>query len=115
TARGLAGTRLGAEILPLFSTQPDQDLAFLPIAERQVREIAARIGLPAPASIEIRIYSDVETFRNATGEPGTVAGFTTGRRIELQPMTTLRARGVLESTLRHELTHVFLESQAAPN
>jgi stage II sporulation protein D len=115
TARGLAWVRLGGETLALFSTQPDQDRAILPIAERQVREIAGRIGLPAPASIEIRIYPDIETFRNATGESGTVAGLTTGRRIALQPITTLRSRGVLESTLRHELTHVFLETQARPN
>ena len=114
-ARGLAWTRLGGETLTLFSTQPDQDRVVLTIAERQVPEIATLIGLPSPPSIEIRVYPDVETFRNATGEPGSVAGFTTGRRIAIQPIAILRARGVLESTLRHELTHAFLETQAAPN
>ena len=75
------------------------------------REIAGRYGWAAPAGIEVRVYPDVETFRNATGEPGWVAARTTGRRIELQPVSVLR--GGLESTLRHELLHVFIGAQSA--
>jgi stage II sporulation protein D len=70
--------------------------------------------LPAPGTIEIRVYPDVETFRNATGEPGWVAAHTAGRRIDLQPAGVLRGKGVLESTIRHELLHVFVEAQARP-
>jgi stage II sporulation protein D len=60
------------------------------------------------------VYPDVETFRNATGEPGWVAARTSGRRIHLQPAAVLRARGALDSTIHHELLHVFVEAQAAP-
>jgi stage II sporulation protein D len=60
------------------------------------------------------VYPDVETFRNATGEPGWVAARTSGGRIHLQPAAVLRARGALDSTIHHELLHVFVEAQAAP-
>lgn len=32
----------------------------------------------------------------------------------MQPIALLRSRGLLESTLSHELVHVMIESQAAP-
>jgi stage II sporulation protein D len=114
TARGLAWRRIGGETVALMTTQPDRDGAVLATAERQVKEIADRYGWTAPAPIEIRVYPDLETFRNATGEPGWVAARTSGRRIHLQPATVLRARGALDSTIHHELLHVFVEAQAAP-
>jgi len=100
--------------MTLLSTRPDQDRAVLVTGERLVREVASQTGLRVPAGIELRMYPDVESFRNATGEPGWVAARTTGRRIEMQPAATLRSRGALESTLRHEILHAFLEAQAAP-
>jgi len=112
TGRGLAWVRTGGEAVALFSTQPEQDRAVLAIAERQLKDIAGETGWAAPGPVEIRVYPDVETFRNATGEPGWVAAHTSGRRVELQPAGVLRGKGVLESTLRHELLHVVVEGQA---
>jgi len=109
TARGLEWHRMGGEGVALMTTQPDGTV--LATAERLIREIVHRYGWTAPVGIEIRVYPDVETFRNATGEPGWVAARTTGRRIELQPASALR--GGLESTLRHELLHVFVGAQSA--
>jgi stage II sporulation protein D len=114
TARGLAWRRIGGETIALMTTQPDRDATVLAAAERQVREIAVQYAWTPPAAIEIRVYPDVETFRNATGEPGWVAARTSGRRIHLQPAAVLRARGALDSTVHHELLHVFVEAQAAP-
>ena len=114
TARGLEWRRLGGERVSLMTTQADRDGACAgQCADRLAREIAARYRWEAPAGIVIRIYPDVDAFRNATGEPGWVAARTTARRIELQPASELQARGALESTLRHELLHVFVEAQAA--
>ena len=113
TARGLAWRRMGGETVALMTTQPDRDGAVLAAAERQVKEIAGQYGWTPPGGIEIRVYPDVETFRNATGEPGWVAARTSGRRIHLQPAAVLRERGALDSTIHHELLHVFVEAQAA--
>jgi stage II sporulation protein D len=114
TGRGLAWQRLNGEILSLQTIQPDQDRSVLQAAERLARMLAQHTNWPFPRGTELRVYPDLDTFRNATGEPGWVAAHTEGRRIDLQPASVLRAKGVFESTLRHELLHVLIESQAAP-
>jgi len=112
TGRGLSWNQLAGESIALNTTQPGTDGALLELAEREMRAIARRTNLPQPGRIEIRVYPNVETFRNATGEPGWVGAQTRGSRIQLQPAAALRSRGALESTLRHELLHVFVEAQA---
>ncbi|MGH7635271.1 MAG: hypothetical protein ACRENC_16160, partial [Gemmatimonadaceae bacterium] len=114
TAKGLSWQRLGGETMSLFTTLPDQDRAALASAERLARSLTQRTQWPLPARMELRVYPDLDTFRDATGEPGWVAAHTTGRRIDLQPVAVLRGRGALNSTLAHELAHVLVESQAAP-
>jgi stage II sporulation protein D len=84
----------------------------LAAAERIQHSIAQRTHWPAPMGIELRVYPDLDSFRNATAEPGWVAAHTQGRRIHLQPAASLRAKGSIDSTLTHELAHVFVESQA---
>jgi stage II sporulation protein D len=105
---------MGGEVVTLMTTQPERDGAVLAAAERQAKAIRERHGWSVAGGVEVRVYPDVETFRNATGEPGWVAAWTAGRRIHVQPAGVLRARGVLEGTIRHEMLHVFVEAQAAP-
>jgi stage II sporulation protein D len=102
SGRGLSWTRLGGESVTLFTTHPDQDGALLAQAERQLRDMAQRTNLVVPRGIEVHLYPDVETFRNATGEPGWVAAHTSGVHIQLQTATALR----------HELLHVLVEASA---
>jgi stage II sporulation protein D len=114
TARGLKWTRMGGEFVAVMTTQPGQDAGLVENAERMVRGLSERTHLEFPRHIEIRLYPDLDTYRNATGAPGTVAGFTRGSRIDLQPEAVLRSRGVFDSTLRHELLHVLVEHRAKP-
>jgi len=114
TARGLKWTRMGGEFVAVMTTQQGQDAALVEKAERIVRGLSERTHLELPRHIEIRLYPDLDTYRNATGAPGTMAGFTRGSRIDLQPVAVLRARGVFDSTLRHELLHVLVEHRAKP-
>lgn len=113
-AQGLRWQRLSGESITMLTTRPDNDRAALTAAELFNRGLSARTGWPALRDIEIRVYPDVETFRNATGEPGWVAAHSSGRRIDLQPVAALRSRGVLESTMQHEMLHVAMEAHAAP-
>lgn len=113
TARGIEWRSIAGENVSLLTTHPQADGAVLAAAERQLRAVVARTNLTAPRAIEIRVYPDVETFRNATGEPGWVAARSNGRRIHLQPAEVLRARGALDSTLRHELLHVLIEAHSS--
>ena len=114
TARGLKWTRMGGEFVAVMTTQPGQDGGLVEKAERMVRGLSERTHLEAPRHIEIRLYPDLDTYRDATGAPGTVAGFTRGSRVDLQPEAVLRARGVFDSTLRHELLHVLVEHRTKP-
>ena len=113
TGRGLTWQRLGGERVALFTAQPSLDGAVLPLAERELRAAAERLRMEAPNGVEIRLYPDLDTFRNMTGEPGWVAARTDGRRVHLQPVAVLRSHDALESTMRHEMLHVVVESQAA--
>jgi len=115
TGRGLSWRRLGGDTLTVLTTQPDQDHAIVALAERELQSAARRTQFTIPRDIEIRIYPDLDTYRNATGEPGWAAAHTSGHRISLQPAAVLRSRGVLDQTIRHELLHVLIESRAAPS
>ena len=114
TARGLAWQRLGGDSLALWTTQPERDGMCSRSRSGSLAAVMERTNWPWPAHVEIRVYPDLDSFRNATGEPGWVAGFTEGRRVQLQPASVLRERGVLEQTVRHELFHVAVESRVAP-
>ncbi len=109
---GISWQRLGGEGVSVLTTRPDRDGVVLALVERTARSVSQQSGLALPRDIEVRVYPDLDTFRNATGEPGWVAAHTQGRRIDVQPAELLRTRGALESTLRHELLHVAVEAQA---
>jgi len=51
----------------------------------------------------------VDSFGRATGQPWWVSGATEGAAIDLLPLTTLKQRGQLERTLRHEVAHALLD------
>ena len=113
TGRGLTWQRLGGERVALFTTGAASDGAVLALAERELGMAAERLRVEAPNGVEIRMYPDLDSFRNATGEPGWVGARTDGRRVHLQPGAVLRSHGALESTVRHEMLHVVVEAQAA--
>jgi stage II sporulation protein D len=115
TARGIAWQQICGATACLKSVDPAQDRAVLALAERQIRAAAERTGWPAPAGLEFLVYPDLDSFRNATGEPGWVAAHTVGKRVHLQPAAILRSRDSLDATIRHEVLHMFVESQAAPD
>src|SRR5262245_10117823 len=71
---------------------------------------AASLRLAEPGPFEVVVHSTTADFIAATGQGGWAAGATRGRRIELQPLDLLRRRGVLNATLRHEMTHAVIEA-----
>jgi hypothetical protein len=72
---------------------------------------AASLRLAEPGSFEVVVHATTADFIVATGQGGLAAGATRGRRIELQPLDLLRRRSVLNTTLRHEMTHAVIEAR----
>jgi hypothetical protein len=77
-------------------------------------DMFARVGpasLPFPdTAVDVVIHATTQAFTGATGQPWWVAGVTKGRRIEFQPLSVLRRRRILTSTLRHEYAHSVIEA-----
>lgn len=115
TARGFTWQYFGGQRLDLFTTRAGEERTLLPLAERLLSEAERRTGLPLSRRVRLRVYPTVAAFRDATGEPGWVAGSMTGATIRLQPPEVLRSAGALEATLLHELVHAVLDSHAHPS
>ena len=76
-------------------------------AERALTRMAARLGVPAAGPVDVRVHPTVEAFARATGQPWWTAAGTAGSGVDVIPLTVLRQRGTLESTLAHEMVHVL--------
>lgn len=62
--------------------------------------------------VEVFINETTGDFVGRTGQPPWAAAATKDNRIETQPFLTLKRRGVLETTLRHEIVHTFVDALA---
>lgn len=60
--------------------------------------------------VEVVINKTTGDFVGRTGMPAWAAAATRNNRIELQPVSLLKQRGILETTLRHELVHVVIDA-----
>lgn len=73
------------------------------------RANAASISIGELPMLDIRLNESTGDFTARTGQPWWAAAATKGNRIELQPATLLKRRGVLITTLRHEFAHVVID------
>jgi stage II sporulation protein D (peptidoglycan lytic transglycosylase) len=74
---------------------------------RRVSSASIAVNIP---TLDIRLNESTGDFTSRTGQPWWAAAATKGNRIELQPHALLKRRGVLTTTLRHELAHVFIDA-----
>ena len=85
------------------------------ILERARRDLSTRTGREIDPPLEIHLHPTTTAFIAASGQSGYAAGAFEPRRtgapgrIDLQPPGILARRGLLESTLRHELVHATLD------
>jgi SpoIID/LytB domain protein len=73
------------------------------------RANSASISIGDLPTLEIRLNESTGDFTARTGQPWWAAAATKGNRVELQPAGILKRRGVLITTLRHELAHVVID------
>ncbi|HEX5966669.1 MAG TPA: SpoIID/LytB domain-containing protein, partial [Pyrinomonadaceae bacterium] len=72
-----------------------------------LRRAGGNASLP---QLEVILNETTGDFTGRTGMPAWAAAATKNNRIELQPLSVLQKRRILETTLRHELVHVIVES-----
>ena len=103
------------ERFDLISTDPEGDSSIFPVAERLLREAEDNVGWRVPFRIRLQMFSTLDDYRNTTGQPAWIAASTRGQTIRLQPLADLRRRSILDPTLRREVYHLLVETQAARN
>src|SRR5574342_676504 len=79
----------------------------LEIAANARQTLAEKYQFASATPIEIRLSTTTYEFCQLTGQPWWQASVSQQRVIYLQPLRLLRERGILETTLRHELVHQF--------
>jgi stage II sporulation protein D len=115
TAQGLQWEKHQSEHFELLTSQrvPNEDQV-LSLAESILAALESELGWKLDLKTQLKFYPTLDAYRNSTGQPGWIAAFTRGSVISLQPLATLRNKSILESTLRHEFSHLLIESRAHP-
>lgn len=76
------------------------------------QQLGQRAGV-LPTRVRVQTWETTEEFARATGQPGWAAASNDGRSIALQPLRTLKRKGILRATLRHELAHLVVHPRKA--
>jgi len=110
---GLGVTRTAPVTAEIRVTLPEAERDHLDETRRlalaALGELSAWLGRPAPRTFDIVFHPTVEAYARATAQPWWTAGATRGTRIDLLPRGVLVQRGILQSTLRHEIAHVLAD------
>jgi SpoIID/LytB domain protein len=98
----------------VFVSLPDDDQGEqATIARRAAQfrdELAAALGVTAPASLTLRFHSTTSDFERATGRSWFTMAAWIKDELHLMPLAALRGRDVLDRTIRHELVHAMADS-----
>jgi len=70
----------------------------------------ASVSIHEVPKLELFVHETTGDFVAATGQPVWVAAATRGALIAAQPLQTLRKRGILAATLRHEYAHAVIDA-----
>ncbi|HEY6348599.1 MAG TPA: SpoIID/LytB domain-containing protein [Candidatus Angelobacter sp.] len=112
SARGLTWQKTPGQRFEMLSVQPDQDAPVLQAAEKILPAMESELGWKLDFRPQLKVYPTLDAYRDSTGQPGWIAAFTRAQIIRLQPLAVLEKKSVLESTLRHEFTHLLIEMRA---
>jgi SpoIID/LytB domain protein len=93
---------------------PDDDEGERATIERQALRardnLARALEVPLPPRVTLRFHPTTDAYEQATGRAWFTSATLRNGEIHLLPPATLRDRGVLERTIRHELVHLMTDS-----
>jgi hypothetical protein len=73
-------------------------------------DLARVLGVRAPSPVTLRFHPTTDDYEAVTGRAWFTSATLVNGELHLLPLATLRERGVLERTIRHELVHVMTDS-----
>jgi SpoIID/LytB domain protein len=98
----------------VFVTLPDDDegeRASIVTQTLKNRDDLARVlGVGAPAQVTLRFHPTTDDYEAATGRAWFTSATLVNGELHLLPLATLRERGVLDRTIRHELVHLMTDN-----
>ena len=126
-AKYFPGTNLGSRAMPVSSNrsmrsehfrvtfprslETNEVTALVSLLESTRAQLVRRTGGKASLpQLEVVVNETTGDFTGRTGMPPWAAAATKNSRIELQPLALLKKRRILETTLRHELVHIVVDS-----
>ena len=115
------GTEVSAKGVPpgteVLVSLPDDDegerSAIVGVTVRARDALARALGVTAPSRVTLRFHPTTDAYEKATGQPWFTSGTLVRGEIHLLPPATLRDRGLLDRTIRHELVHLMTETALA--
>jgi stage II sporulation protein D len=111
-ASGLRWQRGAGERVDAFAVDASSARELASAADAALSQAESITGFSVQRRPQVRSYPTLAIYRDATGSSGAIAATTTGFTVRTQPLELLRSRGVLRSTLVHEMLHVLIDSHA---
>jgi hypothetical protein len=76
-------------------------------------EVARALGVAPPPHVTLRFHPTTDAYEKATGQPWFTSGTLVRGEIHVLPLATLRDRGLIDRTIRHELVHLMTDTALA--
>jgi SpoIID/LytB domain protein len=96
-------------ILSLPAADENARAGLLELARSSRDNLVTRLGVAAPARISVRVHASTTEYERATSRPWFTLGAVENGELHLAPMAQLRTRGMVERTMRRQLTRLLTE------
>jgi len=112
-ATGATATAVASGVGGVALALPDQDEgerdAIAQLTGQARNDIALALRLATPARVTVRFHPTTASYERSTGKPWFTSGAIVGGELHLVPLASLRERGMLDRTIRHELVHLMAD------
>jgi hypothetical protein len=107
------GTEVGAVLVSLPDDDEGERVTIVRDALRARDELARTLGVTAPPRVTLRFHPTTDDYEKVTGQPWYTSGTIVNGEVHVLPLATLRDRGLLDRTIRHEIVHLLTNSALA--
>ncbi|HMJ82185.1 MAG TPA: hypothetical protein VK504_03400, partial [Vicinamibacterales bacterium] len=109
--------RTTASGMEVMVSLPDDDegarAAVVRDTARARDEVAKALGVAPPPRVTLRFHPTTDAYEKATGQPWFTSGTLVRGEIHVLPLATLRDRGLVDRTIRHQLVHLMTDTALA--